>query len=194
MGQAVHSRAVLTTPHLSMPATVVVTGYLTEVKLGAALKAIIGPEWGGTQLGVPGSRRRWDSWFWRSGRQVVVEFDGDEHYRSTLKIKADAEKDAAAIEQGVEVVRMPYWVQLDTTTLMHFFGLHATIEQDFPHGFITTRIFPASFCELGVARFARELQGLPAAVRAAVVQSLRDRAQEYGAKYVVPSNMASLLE
>ena len=31
-----------------------------------------------------------------------------------------------------------------------------------PHGFITTKLFPASFCELGVGRFQAELfSGLP---------------------------------
>ena len=60
----------------------------------------------------------------------------------------------------MRVVRVPYWVQLDRTTLGHYFGLSAEIEQRFPHGFITTKLFPASYCELGVERFRRELEAL----------------------------------
>ena len=53
---------------------------------------------------------------------------------------------------------LPYWIQLDTATLAHFFSLDVKIEQSFPHGFITTKLFPASFCELGIERFRAELQ------------------------------------
>ena len=43
---------------------------------------------------------------------MVVEYDGDEHYCNTLKIKADIEKDQKAAEMGYRVVRIPYWIQL----------------------------------------------------------------------------------
>jgi hypothetical protein len=125
-------------------------------------------------------------WFLSGDRTVVVEYDGDEHYRNTLKIKADNEKDAAAREQGFTVVRVPYWVQLDGVMLKHWFGIDADIEQVFPHGFISTKIFPASFCAMGLVRFERELSSLPEPVRAAVIKSLRDRAEEHGVEYVVP--------
>jgi hypothetical protein len=172
-----------------MARKVVISGYLTEAKLTAALKVIVGDRWGGSQLVLPGSRRRWDIWFTGVNGRVLVEFDGDEHYRNTLKIKADAEKDTFASAQGLHLVRIPYWVQLDTLTLSHYFGLDADIEQDFPHGFVTTKIFPASFCEMGITRFRRELDALPVPVRAAVVGSLRDRAEEHGLEHVVPSGL-----
>ena len=56
-------------------------------------------------------------------------------------------------------MRFPYWVQLDNFTLKHYFDLDAKIEQSFPHGFITTKLFPASFCELGIKRFRAEIDG-----------------------------------
>lgn len=168
---------------------IAVEGYLTEQKLAEALKQIVGEAWGGSQLTVPGSKRRWDMWFRDRDSSVIVEFDGDEHYRNTLKIKADNEKDAAACEHGFKIVRVPYWVQLDTITLKHWFGIDVLIEQDFPHGFIVTKIFPASFCAMGIARFERELASLPEAVRGAVMKSLRDRAEEHGVEYVVPARV-----
>jgi hypothetical protein len=58
--------------------------------------------------------------------------------------------------------------------------MEAEIEQSFPHGFITTKLFPASFCELGIERFRDELLALPDSVRDAVVLSLRARVEEYG--------------
>ena len=173
---------------------VVIAGHLTEQKLASALKQITGERWGGAELKVVGSRRRWDMGFTDGSDRVVVEFDGDEHYRNTLKIKADQEKDAGARTEGLRVVRVPYWVQLDRVTLQHYFGLDAQIDQDFPHGFVTTKIFPASFCEMGIERFQRELESLPAAVRTDVVQSLRDRATEHGAEYVIPARLTDLLK
>ena len=48
---------------------------------------------------------------------MLVEYDGDEHYRDSLKIKADIEKDQFAQKNDMRLVRMPYWVQLDNLTL-----------------------------------------------------------------------------
>lgn len=67
------------------------------------------------------------------------------------------------------------------------------MEQSFPHGFITTRLFPASFCQLGISRFRRQLNSLPSQARNAVVASLRDRVAEHGIEYVVPADFRSLV-
>ena len=88
---------------------------------------------------------------------------------------------------------LPYWVQLDNITVRHYFGVEAEIGQNFPHGFITTKYFPASFCELGIARFIQELQSLPTQVKTAVVDSLRERVKEHGMEYVVPSPLRYLI-
>jgi len=48
--------------------------------------------------------------FNQNGALVLVEYDGDDHYRDSLKIKADREKDRIAQEKGMRVVRVPYWV------------------------------------------------------------------------------------
>ena len=61
---------------------------------------------------------------------TVVEYDGDEHYRHSLKLKADRAKDEIARKQGCKVVRFPYWIQLDNLTLKHYFGLEAEIQRD----------------------------------------------------------------
>ncbi|MFC1896841.1 hypothetical protein ACFL0Q_09355 [Thermodesulfobacteriota bacterium] len=173
--------------------SVTIEGYLTERKLAEALAHITGDAWLGKQVKVPGTRMRWDMAFSHESSTLVVEYDGDEHYRNSIKIKGDMAKDQAARDLGYSVVRFPYWVQLDTCTLGHFFGLGATIVQDFPHGFITTKLFPASYCELGVERFARELDGLPSHVQAAVTQSIQDRAVDHGVEFVLPSGLRHII-
>lgn len=171
-----------------------IEGYLLQKKLEVTLRKIVGEvAWRGRELTVPGSRRRWDMAYEINQQTTVVEFDGDAHYWNSLKIKVDLEKDAVAEKLGYKVVRIPYWVQLTTETLSYYFGLEKTIKQNFPHGFITTKIFPASFSELGVNRFRKELIGLPQATSKAVIESLQLRAEEHGAEYVLPSGLAYLL-
>lgn len=174
--------------------TIAIQGYLTEAKLAAALRRVAGESWAGSQVLLPPSRRRWDMAFRQNGSLVLVEYDGDEHYRDSLKIKADREKSQLAQERQMQLVRVPYWVQLDNVTLRHYFGMTAKIEQDFPHGFITTKLFPASFCELGIERFRTDLNGLPAQVHDAVIKSLRERSEEYGVQYVLPSTLRHLVD
>jgi hypothetical protein len=174
------------------PVKVVIESSLTEPKLAAALRQLVGNAWAGGQVSLPGSRRRFDMAF-RSGKtMVLVEYDGDEHYRNSLKVRADRQKDDLATANGMRLVRVPYWVQLDRVMVRHWFGLDAEVEQSFPHGFITTKLFLASFCELGVKRFQRELDSLPTTVREAVVSSLRDRVSEYGLEYVLPTELRGM--
>ncbi len=173
---------------------ITIEGYLTQAKLETAIRAIVGDgNWRGRELIVPNSRRRWDMAYSIGDQITIVEFDGDKHYWDSLKIKVDAEKDAVAYSLGYKVVRFPYWVQLTQETALHYFGMDAEISQNFPHGFITTKIFPASFSELGITRFTGELQSLPNNTKNAVIQSLRDRSGEHGADYVLPSSLRNLL-
>jgi hypothetical protein len=172
--------------------SITIAGHLLQPKLEAALSELLGDAWRGRELPVPGTRRRWDMAYELRGQTTVVEFDGDEHYRGSLKIRADRDKDRIALDLGYRIVRIPYWVQLTTETLEFYFGLQAQVVQDFPHGFITTKVFPASFCELGVARFRSELFSLPASVRDAVIASLRDRINDYGREYVIPHSLTEV--
>jgi hypothetical protein len=119
---------------------------------------------------------------------------GQDHYCNSLKIKKDQEKDEILHQHGIKCVRFPFWVQLDSQTALHYFQIRAEVITDFPHGFITTTYYPASFCELGIMRFERELGGLPSPVADAVVSSLRDRANEHGMEYVLPSRLQYLAQ
>src|ERR1700694_540014 len=91
-----------------------IDGYLTESKLSKALQQLLPDRWLGEQVPVEGARRqRWDMSYQLDGRITVVEYDGDEHYRHSIKIKGDRAKDEVARTQGYRVVRFPYWIQLD---------------------------------------------------------------------------------
>jgi len=140
-----------------------------------------------------GSRYKWDAAYKVGRKLVLVDYDGDEHYRNALRLKYDALKDREAKAGGHKVVRFPYWVQLDDVTLRHHFALRGHIDQSFAHGFITTQYFPASYCELGIERFRRELKSLPGPVKGAVIASLKEKARKHGTRYVVPRALKELV-
>ena len=66
---------------------IAISGYRTQSKLAEALQQLVPDGWLGNEVAIPGSRRRWDMAFQRDGEITVVEYDGDEHYRDSLKIK-----------------------------------------------------------------------------------------------------------
>ncbi len=170
-----------------------IVGYLTQQKLEQLLKEISGKNWLGRELRLPNSRRRWDMAFKLDSTTFVIEYDGDEHYRNSLKIKTDMEKDESARKLGYQVVRVPYWIQINSEMLKHYFGIENEVEQDFPHGFITTKVFPASFCEKGIQRFQAELANLPIKVKDDVLQSLKVQAKKHGIDYVLPRSLQKIL-
>jgi hypothetical protein len=174
--------------------SITIDGFLTQHKLSAALKQVTGSSWIGNEIKVPESRFRWDMSYQHQNQKFVVEYDGDEHYRNTIKIKSDIKKDGIAKDNRFQVIRFPYWIQLDNITLSHFFNLEGDIIQEFPHGFITTKIFPASFCELGIERFTHELMEIPDAVKSEVIKSLKDRSDDHGIEYVLPSHLRYILD
>ena len=174
--------------------TVKIEGHLLQSKLEEALAKIVGKRaWLGREFKVPGTRLRWDMAYEIDGGVVVVEFDGEAHYRDPLRIKKDLLKDEIAKQYNYTTIRIPYWVQLNNQTLKYYFGLKANIMQDFPHGFITTKHFPASFCELGVKRFKKEYEELPVRVRNAVRKSLIERSEENGKIYVLPRRLWNII-
>ena len=181
--------------------TVKYEGYLTQQKLSAILREAIEDKYNSfmEEQKVPGNPRcRWDIYMtFPDGREIAVEFDGDQHYRDTLVMKLDLEKENLADEAGIEVVRIPYWVQLTDDTAKHYFGdifngIH--IEQDYPHGFIKSKVFPASYCALGVERFMAELHDLPYDIFVEILMNLFDRAfdEAYAPEFIIPGVMADL--
>ena len=181
--------------------TVKYEGYLTQQKLASLLKEALKDKYTSfiEEQKVAGKPRcRWDMYItFPDGREIAVEFDGDQHYRDTLVMKLDLEKEDLADEARIEVVRIPYWVQLTDDTAKHYFGdlfdgIH--IEQDYPHGFIKSKIFPASYCAMGVERFMAELHDLPYDIFVEILMNLFDRAfdEAYAPEFIIPGVMADL--
>jgi hypothetical protein len=172
--------------------------YLVEASLGRFLRERVDPEIIAGQI-VSGLGRRYRPDFRSERHQLIVEFDGDEHYRSAKKILGDKERDEAFAVAGYRVVRIPYFVQLAGVVIAGLFGDVASSHEDFlqfPHGFIAkTVIMPADFCELGIARFEADLLRF-SYIRHEILESLRRAAKTRGDWRVVypPSRRAAWTE
>ena len=176
------------------PAIPWIEGALTQEKLASALRVLAGATWCGGQVQIKGTSRTWEMALYTSVGVTLIAYDDARHYTDPERMRFDRETTRIAERRGHPFVRFPYWVQLDTLTLHHFFGLDAEIVSAVPHGFGTASGLPVDFCEDGLRRFIRELQALPRAVGDTVVQSLRDRAAALGIHRVLPTRLRYLAE
>jgi hypothetical protein len=161
-----------------------VEGYLTEKKLYDVLCAWAGTENVAPQPMVTGTRMRYDYEVKHNGRHIMVEYDGDSHFRDANTIMRDDIKDNLSETAGREVVRIPYFVQLDKVTFKHFFNEDFDVVTEFPQGFINTKMLPASFCGIGVIRAQRIMDSLPLEVREQIALSLENKAENIPDCYV----------
>ena len=117
--------------------------------------------------------------------KLIVEFDGDLHYRSVQKIKREKEKTKAYTSMGYKVVRIPYFVQISTQTIKELLDINFDYEQTFPHGFISeTAMLPADFCELGIQKFKDDLSRFNY-IRSDIIKSLKHKIDILGDRELV---------
>lgn len=170
--------------------------YLDERSLGQFLRDRLDPEIVSNAL-VPGVVRRFRPDYRSEQYKLIVEFDGDQHYRSAKHVIEDTVRDQIITGAGYRVVRIPYFVQMTAPVIGQLFGplvSNQTRFRDFPHGFIAdTVVFPADFCELGVDRFLADLNRFTV-IRADIVASLERAAAAKGDwRLVYPPSVRSKL-
>jgi hypothetical protein len=94
--------------------------------------------------------------------KLVFEFDGPNHYTEPSVIIKDRLKDDVYEREGYKLFRFPFFIQCNdmymrVTGLIEYTN-NTTVYSDFPNGFITQSCNkPASFCELGLEVFKRDL-------------------------------------
>ena len=131
--------------------------------------------------------------------KLCVEFDGPNHYTSARVIAADGLKDITIANHGYKVIRVPYFVQLDTDSIKYFFDIDVNFDYGFKHGFICKQIvLPADFCEQGVWKliwFLSNVREKANKIREEIIESLYNKinslhSDRTNAAYsVLPSNM-----
>lgn len=168
-----------------MNKTIAIPDYLTEEKL---INFFIGAGFNlKTQFKIVGHTFRYDILL--IDHNILIEFDGDQHFRDSLVIKRDDTKNILAHNASFTLIRIPYFIQLREDTKKYLFGElldNILIEAQYKHGFIDSKIFPASYCELGRIRFEHILNDpkIPLNVLREINDSLEVAAEKYGDIYV----------
>ena len=131
--------------------------YLTEENLGKILKVIYPNfEWLRDKKfeATEGIKYNFRPDYCCHALKMCVEFDGPDHFTKANIIQADFNKDEVLKELGYKVIRIPYFIQLDTEGIRYFFNLSVEFNYDFKHGFISRGVtLPANFCEQGIWKF-----------------------------------------
>lgn len=133
--------------------------YLTEDNLELILKTVVPDLIFVRDKSVPSaSNKRYRPDFRCETEKLIIEFDGDTHYRSSQRILVDFEKDEIYRTMGYRVIRIPYFIQMTEEVFFYIFNREIKFKQMYLNGFIdSTVILPADFCELGVRRFLKDL-------------------------------------
>ena len=156
-------------------------GYLDEKKLGQCLAEIFPDYKFIHDNAVPGSGISNRPDYRCEELKLIVEFDGYKHYCEIDTIFKDRLKDEAYTSMGYRIVRIPYFVQLTSDVVKHYFGVDdVDMQINFPHGFIADKgaKLPAEYCSLGIVRFMNELREL-IFLRTDIINSLKAKLDKY---------------
>lgn len=169
--------------------------YLTEGLLGEILKDMYPNEMFIHDKTVPNSQTRRRPDYRCDNLKLIIEFDGDKHYKEVSKIKSEQFKNDTYTEMGYKVVRIPYFVQLTKETIKYLFDIDFTPSYSYPHGFISDlAALPADFCELGVNKFLLDLEKFYF-IKNEIIESLklkRDKLQDI--ELVIPKSIERIFK
>lgn len=108
---------------------------------------------------------------------TVVEFDGYRHYNDSTTISRDQLKDNILIKDGINVKRIPYFVQLTPQMFKFYFDIEMKPEfqYEYSHGFIDKKAMtPDNFNSEGYYRYKMQITTLPVNVREDIKASIND--------------------
>jgi len=110
-------------------------------------------------------------------KNIVIEFDGPLHYTDSKTIIRDFKKDKDYKEINIDVIRLPYFIQLTSEVISLLFNINFNIEKEYLHGFINEKvILPSNFCSLGIKRFEEDLEKFKI-VKDEIIESLNYKIQ-----------------
>lgn len=139
-----------------IPQTFDIKGFLDETMLGICLRDIFQKDFIHNKI-VPNSNLKTRPDYRNDELMLIVEFDGYKHYTDPSVIYRDSLKVKTYTAMGYKVVRIPYFIQLETRTIKILFGIDYQLKQNFPHGFIVDDIVcPAGYCKAGADLYKQD--------------------------------------
>ena len=106
--------------------------YLTETTLGVFLQNTFPNNWVHDKI-VPNSNIKNRPDYRCDELKMIVEFDGYLHYTSMKSILNDYKKDEVYKQMGYKIIRIPYFVQLESRTIKMLFGLDINFEHQYQY-------------------------------------------------------------
>lgn len=161
--------------------------YLTQGKLGTLLGEIFPDDEIIEDRAFKPYRFRPD--FYLPDKKLVIEFDGYQHYTNSSIIVSDFKKDSILADLNIDVIRLPYFVQIDAYIIKLLFNKEYN-KVSYPHGFIDKKaILPSDFCEMGISRFLNDLDKF-SGIKTDIIQSLRTKIIQSGdSRVVIPDQI-----
>lgn len=96
--------------------------------------------------------------------QLIIEFDGIQHYTSPEKIRTDRKNTDFYESHGYRVIRLPYFIQLTESVVERMFGVkvgHTLFDGQVPSMGLQGRNTPAFLCMAGIRRMAQVFSHYP---------------------------------
>lgn len=98
-----------------------------------------------------------------SEHKLIIEFDGYRHFFIVKNTLRDIALDRFASREKLNIVHIPYFVQIDGNTYPAIFNKYRELDEEitqflksyrYPHGFIDSKaMLPADYCSIGIQRF-----------------------------------------
>ena len=118
--------------------------YLDEASLGRFLRERLDPNALGDAR-VPGIVRQFRPDYRSERHKLIVEYDGDQHYRSAKHVIDDKTRDQALVAAGYTVIRVPYFVQMTEPVISLLFDHLITNRTPFTHQSLIKTTFLLDF-------------------------------------------------
>ena len=132
---------------------------------------------------------------------LIVEFDGIQHYQNLKSVLNDRERDLWTARLGYKTIRIPYWLQLSKVNVKYLFNIDVDDLCELKYGMFDSpdndyglSISPASYCLLGIDRFVSQFALLPSVTQSIVMKDMQlvSDANEYDID-VIPKALRQLL-
>lgn len=132
--------------------------YLNEDNLDVILKELYPNVLFIRNKQIPNFKHKWRPDFRSDELMLLIEFDGYLHYTKNNTILIDKLKDIEYTKLGYNVIRIPYFIQLNTEVIKLLFNIDYEFNQVYSHGFIDDKaIRPYDFCYNGLIRYKKDI-------------------------------------
>lgn len=108
-----------------------------------------------------------------SGGQTLIEFDGPTHYCDSKTQLRDLNLSDYCKARGIKLVRLPYFVQLNSEEIQYFFGLVGDDLFEYRSGFHDKKIvYPGNYNAYGYRLFNTQMSSYPSSINLEIRESL----------------------